>query len=128
MVRHGFHDAASLTSLLREVVEAKRVVADSAPHTRRSRPDLAAAADASRTAFRQGRQLARRIDAQEVRRDELGPAEVAIYERWTNGDLLNAKREAERAFGHGAGADPRPSIEELAAMAVQVDLYMKQPG
>ena len=41
--------------------------------------------------------------------------------------IVFVDRTLAAAFGHGAGADPRPSIEELASMAVKVDLYMKQP-
>ena len=36
---------------------------------------------------------------------------------------MNAKIEADKAFGHGAGADRRPSIEEIASMAVRLELY-----
>ena len=43
--------------------------------------------------------------------------------RWTSGELLNAKIEADKAVGHGAGADRRPSIEEIAGMSVRIEIY-----
>ena len=111
IVRHGYSSPPALMALLNEIHLAKIKAASQPPAcTKKSNPDLAAAAHAARQAFLDGKKLAHRTYC------TLNREEVALHEKYVNQSLQRDMIAANKAYGHGRGSAIKPSIEQMAAL------------
>ena len=79
--------------------------------TKRSHPDIAAAAKKARQQFATGKKLADGIEDGTIECDELNDWEKGLHQQFHTGQLELQMINANRDFGHGVGVDQSLSIE-----------------
>ena len=127
ILRHGYSTPEALLALVREVFEArrcKRISRESQPSavTKKSHPDLAAAAKNARQEYVAGKRLAYSVEDQTRKYDTLNWWEQDLHQRFRSGRLEREMIAANRAFGHGAGVEKSLSIEQMAALELSLAL------
>ena len=121
ILRHGYSTPEALLALVREVFEArrcKRISRESQPSvvTKKSHPDLAAAAKNARQEYVAGKKLAYSVEDKTRKYETLNWWEQDLHHRFHTGRLEREMIAANRAFGHGAGVEKSLSIEQMAAL------------
>ena len=125
ILRYGYSTPEALLALVREVFEArrcKRIATESQPSvvTKKSHPDLAAAAKNARREYVAGQRLAYSVEDQTRKYDTLNWWEQDLHQRFHSGRLEREMIAANKAFGHGAGVEKSLSIEQLATLELSL--------
>ena len=84
--------------------------------TRRSHPDLAAAAKRARRAYVRGEQLANAIEYGIRKEKDLDERERELHQQYHSGALKSEMIGANKAFFYGVGVDQSFSVEQLATL------------
>ena len=116
ILRNGYSTPEALMALVREIFEAREKAKAERERkpvavTRRSHPDIAAAAKKARRQFATGKKLADGIEDGTMRYDTLNEWEKDLHQRFHTGQLERQMIEENRNFGHGVGVDQSLSIE-----------------
>ena len=116
ILRNGYSTPEALMALGREIFDARKKAKaerERQPNavTRRSHPELAAAAVKARRQFATGKKLADGIEDGTMRYDTLNEWEKDLHQRFHTGQLERQMIEENRNFGHGVGVDQSLSIE-----------------
>ena len=88
--------------------------------TRRSHPDLAAAAKRARRAYVRGEQLANAIEYGIRKYEDLDERERDLHRQYHSGAPKSEMIDANKAFGHGVGVDKSLSVEEFAILELSL--------
>ena len=116
MLRNGYSTPEALMALVREIFDARQKAKAERERqpiavTRRSHPDIAAAAKKARQQFATGKKLADGIEGGTIKYDELNDWEKGLHQKFHSGKLKLQMIHANRDFGHGLGVDQSLSIE-----------------
>ena len=116
ILRNGYSTPEALMALVREIFDARekaKAERERKPSavTRRSHPDIAAAAKKARQQFATGKRLADGIEGGTMRHDTLKEWEKDLHQQFHTGQLKRQMINANRNFGHGVGVDQSLSIE-----------------
>ena len=116
ILRNGYSTPEALMALVREIFDARRKAKAERERqpiavTRRSHPDIAAAAKKARQQFATGKKLADGIEGGTIKYDELNDWEKGLHQKFHSGKLKLQMIHANRDFGHGLGVDQSLSIE-----------------
>jgi len=83
--------------------------------TKKSHPDLAAAAKTARQEYVAGKKLAYNVQDGTRKYGTLNSWEQDLHRRFHSGLLEREMTDANKAFGHGTGVEKSLSIEQMAA-------------
>ena len=116
ILRNGYSTPEALMALGREIFDARKKAKaerERQPNavTRRSHPELAAAAVKARRQFATGKKLADGIEDGTMRYDTLNEWEKDLHQRFHTGQLERQMIEENSKFGDGVGVDQSLSIE-----------------
>ena len=88
--------------------------------TRRSHPDLTAAAKRARRAYVRGEQLANAIEYGIRKYEDLDERERELHQQYHSGAFKSEMIDANKAFGDGVGVDKSLSVEQIATLELSL--------
>ena len=122
-MRNGYATPQALMAVVREIFDAREnTQAERARQppvpSRRSHPELAAAAQKARQEYAEGMKLANDVDLSRRKYDTLDSREQELHRRFHSGTLRLEMVKANKAFGHGVGVENSISVEQMATLDV----------